>query len=856
MTPEAEKVDVLICGSGSAGLCAAVWLARFGINYKILEKRDGPLKIGQADGVQTRTVEIFDSFGIAEDLLKESYHVLEVAFWSHLEAAKEGIDGIKRTRYSMDKETEVSHQPHVILNQARLNAMMMEELKKGVVAQPVEYECEVKGVEVDDAAAKDQDTYPVRVTAVTDGKEKIYQAKYVLGCDGAHSIIRRSLGYKMVGDSTDSVWGVMDIFPQTEYPDIRKKCVINSAAGSILIVPREGDSMVRFYTELPEGTKVSDVSLERLQNHARLVFKPYKMDFAETAWWSAYAIGQRRADFFHKNHRVFLTGDACHTHSPKAGQGMNVSLQDGYNIGWKLGMVLKGLARPELIETYVLERERTATELIEFDRGFTKLFNSKYREENNVTPQMVSDQFVKAGSYTAGQAVRYDPSAVTVVGEQDKEIAAKVTVGMRFPSAQVVRFCDAKAMQLVKGLPADGQWYVVSYGVVAHITQVAQLLEETAKRFTPSGAYPDSVIDRVLVIASDRMKVEQEEIPAFFTPVTGKWAMKCLNKVYADDESYNSGHGHTYEAYGIDPKKGALVVVRPDHYVAKVAALEEPMLRSVELMQPDSNVFESADVVSNSSNLHKLFYLLKNTHKMEERYDLEMRGKTLLLSRWHADHARSNSFGCGAGFERDTAQYGSEDDPVLQQSESHHRVVSYDFGGLRCVVQSEADAYYCHCNHSQNSKPAKPPKHKKIHSDPLSMRRTSPRNTSTKPLSRSPVTAFAALTLDDPGDTPAFAARDQATVRTTTTSDTLKVHHTGRNIPCSCLIELKTQKIENKPLYPPETQLYFTRRMKLYVAYHKKGVFFHGPDLAVEDVRDRLRTWERREQATLRKLNE
>lgn len=173
MTPEAEKVDVLICGSGSAGLCAAVWLARFGINYKILERRDGPLKVGQADGVQTRTVEIFDSFGIAEDLLKEAYHVLEVAFWSP------GPDtgGIRRTRYAADKETAISHQPHVILNQARLNALMMGTLGP---APPVEYQCEVKGLEVDSAAAKDPDAYAVRVTTVHDGKEKVYQAKYVL----------------------------------------------------------------------------------------------------------------------------------------------------------------------------------------------------------------------------------------------------------------------------------------------------------------------------------------------------------------------------------------------------------------------------------------------------------------------------------------------------------------------------------------------------------------------------------------------------------------------------------------------------------------------------------------------------
>ncbi|KAL2255013.1 hypothetical protein VTK26DRAFT_4354 [Humicola hyalothermophila] len=150
MTPESETVDVLICGSGSAGLCAAVWLARFGVPYKILERRDGPLRIGQADGVQTRTVEIFDSFGIAEDLLKEAYHVLEVAFWSaaapeggHGGGDGDGPRGIKRTRYAADKETEISHQPHVILNQARLNALMMGQLGPD---PPVEYEIRMRTV--------------------------------------------------------------------------------------------------------------------------------------------------------------------------------------------------------------------------------------------------------------------------------------------------------------------------------------------------------------------------------------------------------------------------------------------------------------------------------------------------------------------------------------------------------------------------------------------------------------------------------------------------------------------------------------------------------------------------------------
>lgn len=220
--------------------------------------------------------------------------------------------------------------------------------------------------------------------------------------------------------------------------------------------------MVRFYIELGTGTKVSEVTLADLQARTRAVLSPYEIDFASTAWWSAYAIGQRHANAFDVAGRVFLTGDACHTHSPKAGQGMNVSLQDGYNIGWKLGMVLSGRADPNLLATYVAERERTAVDLIEFDRAFAKLFSSAYREEHGVTPEDFAEEVVRAGKYTAGQAVHYAPSVVTS-DEGETGLAGKVTVGMRFSSAQVVRFCDAKVMQLVKGMPADGQWFVVVF---------------------------------------------------------------------------------------------------------------------------------------------------------------------------------------------------------------------------------------------------------------------------------------------------------------------------------------------------------------------------------------------------------
>lgn len=171
-----EKVEVLICGSGSAGLCAATWLAKYGVRCKVLERRTGPMKMGQADGVQCRTVEIFESFGVGEELLRESYHVLEVNFW-----AEEGA-GIKRTGRTADTQPGLSHQPHVILNQARINRLLLELMEK-TNGQQVDYGYNVTDVKLDSATDQDPDAYPVRVTAEKDGKIETFAAKYVLVSD-------------------------------------------------------------------------------------------------------------------------------------------------------------------------------------------------------------------------------------------------------------------------------------------------------------------------------------------------------------------------------------------------------------------------------------------------------------------------------------------------------------------------------------------------------------------------------------------------------------------------------------------------------------------------------------------------
>lgn len=306
--------------------------------------------------------------------------------------------------------------------------------------------------------------------------------------------------------------------------------------------------MVRFYIQLPAGSQAKAVKLEDLQATAKKIFQPYDLEIVDTFWWSAYSIGQRLAEQFHKDYRVFLTGDACHTHSPKAGQGMNVSLQDGYNLGWKLSQVLNGVSPPSLLKTYVLERSKTAKDLIEFDRQLARMFSSKE------DPEVFAKYFVKSGRYMAGLTARYEDSEITDTKDSKEGVAKEVVVGMRFPSAQVVRFCDCKAVQLLSVLKSDKRWRVVIFGGdimgrskdakrlsevstdVFHescgqklrLDQLASVLEGLARRHTPSTEHIDSLIEPIIVLSSKFAVLQQEQIPQYFWPVTGKWGMRGM----------------------------------------------------------------------------------------------------------------------------------------------------------------------------------------------------------------------------------------------------------------------------------------------------------------------------------------
>ncbi|MFL5251097.1 MAG: FAD-binding monooxygenase [Myxococcales bacterium] len=585
-----EEVDVLIVGCGPAGLVLAAQLALFSdIRTAVIDRKDGPLQVGQADGVACRTVEMFEAFGLADRLVSEAYWVNEVSFWR---PDPEDPARIARAGRILDVEPGLSEFPHVIVNQARMLAYLRDHMERSATRLTPVYGLHASEVEVDVDGSSE---YPVTVSLEhmekleATGQSSIVRAKYVVGCDGSRSAIRRAIGRELAGDATNESWGVMDILAVSDFPDVRVKAAINSPNGNVLIIPREGGYLVRFYIELDEvALDKRSVTPEKLAEVANRILHPYTLEVKDVGWWSVYEIGQRLCDKFDdvpveeapgRLPRVFIAGDACHTHSAKAGQGMNVSMADAWNLGWKLAAVLTGTARPELLHTYSAERQAVAKQLIEFDREFSRLFRGRGDAEGDgVDPEEFQRYFVKQGRFTAGVATRYAPSMITAEASS-QPLADGFAVGMRFHSAPVVRLADAKPVHLGHVARADGAWRIYIFADRhdpadrnSRVRELCEFLKSDAsptKRFTPADAEPDAVIDIRAIFQQGHRELDVNELPAVLRPTKGRFGLIDYEKAFCPDPNADD----IFDLRGVDRETGCMVVVRPDQYIAHVLPL-------------------------------------------------------------------------------------------------------------------------------------------------------------------------------------------------------------------------------------------------------------------------------------------
>ncbi|MDT0164863.1 FAD-binding monooxygenase [Actinotalea sp. AC32] len=582
-----DEVDVLVVGTGPAGMIAAAQLAQFPeVHTRIVERRDGRLRVGQADGIQARSVETFQAFGFAGRIAEEAYRITEMCFWH---PDPHDPSRIVRGERPPDDPHGLSEFPHLIVNQARVLDHFAEHMAHSPSRMAPDYGYELRSLERTDDAEHPVTVTLVRTAGERAGEEKVVRARYVLGADGARSRVRESIGCTMRGDSAFHAWGVMDVLAVTDFPDIRLKCAIQSGSGgNILLIPREGGHLFRMYVDLGEVTPedhhaIRSTTIEQVVAKANAILHPYSIDVKDVAWHSVYEVGHRLTDRFDdvlpeergtRTPRVFIAGDACHTHSAKAGQGMNVSMQDGFNLAWKLGYVLTGRSPESLLDTYSAERQVVAQALIDFDKEWSGLMA---RKPGELDPGFLADFYVRTTEFLFGFMTRYAPSMV-VAEPVHQALAAGFPVGKRFRSAPVVRVADANPLHLGHQHRADGRWRVYAFAdadapddgsaLVRWAHWMAEGADSPVVAHTPAGADRDTVLDVKLVLQQRHADVEVTQVPELFLPRTGPFGLVDYEKVFAADPADD-----VFDAREVD-RRGCVVVVRPDQYVAGVFPLD------------------------------------------------------------------------------------------------------------------------------------------------------------------------------------------------------------------------------------------------------------------------------------------
>lgn len=290
---------------------------------------------------------------------------------------------------------------------------------------------------------------------------EIVRCKYLVGCDGAHSWVRRAIGLVPEGERSSTFYGALDVVLDSDLPTLGGMNIFERRGQSLMTLAREAD-LTRIYVPLGTSGEPFDrkaISCEKILAIVKDWLKPHRVDIVYVDWWTVYEVAQRCTPSMEAYEgRVLIAGDACHTHSPKAGQGMNVSMLDGFNLAWKLAGVLKGTHKPEVVRTYSRERHQIATQLIEFD----KLLASYFTGQRKAAPGEIDRAVGQNLKWISGTGVLYEPNLIVASPEENNaQCATGVQVGSHFESAIVRLVYTAMESQLQTRMAANGRWKVV-----------------------------------------------------------------------------------------------------------------------------------------------------------------------------------------------------------------------------------------------------------------------------------------------------------------------------------------------------------------------------------------------------------
>ncbi|MDC0765941.1 FAD-dependent oxidoreductase [Streptomyces sp. HD] len=349
-------VDVLIVGAGPTGLALGIDLARRGVDALVVERADGLFPGSRGKGIQPRTMEVFDDLGVLDAIRAAGGSYPVGMIWQ---------DGKRVGEHQMfDPAEATADSPYAaepwMVPQWRTQEILFARLTE--LGGKVAFGREAVGI------TQDEDGVTVGFAA-----GESVRARYVVAGDGGRSALRRALGIGMTGETVDPnpilvadvrITGLdrdnWHIFPPRGEDGAEDD-------GYLAVCPLAGTEDFQVVAQFPEGARV-DVSPEGIRKVVAARSHLAPEDVTAVRWASDFRPRAALADRF-RDGRVFLAGDAAHVHSPAGGQGLNTSVQDAYNLGWKLGAVLRGGADAALLDTYEAERRPIAADMLGLSTG-------------------------------------------------------------------------------------------------------------------------------------------------------------------------------------------------------------------------------------------------------------------------------------------------------------------------------------------------------------------------------------------------------------------------------------------------------------------------------------------------------
>lgn len=348
-----NRSDVLIIGAGPTGLVLALWLSKLGVQVRIIDKTSAPGTTSRALAVQARTLELYRQLDLADTIVQNGHRVAAANFWVKGEA-------VARLPLTRIGEGLTPYAFLEIFPQDEHEQLLIERL-------------DTFGIRVERNTALEHFTETGDgITAqlrLSDGQEETCQACYIAGCDGARSIVRKTLDSGFPGGTYQQIFYVADV--QASGPAFNGELHVDlDEADFLAVFPLASEGHARLIgtvrderAEQAETLQFEDVSSRAIEH--------LKVKIEQVNWFSTYRVHHRVAEFFRRD-RAFLLGDAAHVHSPAGGQGMNTGIGDAINLAWKLAAVLSGGATAKLLDSYETERIAFARRLVSTtDRVFS-----------------------------------------------------------------------------------------------------------------------------------------------------------------------------------------------------------------------------------------------------------------------------------------------------------------------------------------------------------------------------------------------------------------------------------------------------------------------------------------------------